>query len=156
MKIGDIAKDLITGFEGLVQATSESIVNCPQVLIKPMALDNGKPIDGVWFDAPQCEVIGVSTVPVIQAGKAGFKLGDMVKDKYTSFTGTVVSVTIWINGCYRYGVQGTSTRKEDGLSSDPDWFADNRLELVKQAEEKAPIVRTGGPMKAPRMPATQR
>ena len=51
VRLGNRAKDSITGFEGIVTARSEYLYGCVRVLIEPRSLTGeGKPIEGAWFD----------------------------------------------------------------------------------------------------------
>jgi len=51
MELGDKAKDIITGYEGIVMAKARYLTGCDQILLTPDHLDkDGKRIDGEWFD----------------------------------------------------------------------------------------------------------
>jgi hypothetical protein len=55
--LGCVAKDRITGFEGLVIGKHQYLTGCNKVTIQPMKLDkDGKPIESQWFDESTCEV----------------------------------------------------------------------------------------------------
>lgn len=47
---GDYARDMITGFTGVVIARTDSITGCDRYCIQPTKLDNGKMLDAVWID----------------------------------------------------------------------------------------------------------
>lgn len=53
IRIADIAKDSITGFEGVVYAKTEWYNGCIKFLIQPKEMKDGKPIEPEWFDAEQ-------------------------------------------------------------------------------------------------------
>lgn len=58
IKLGQRAKDVITGFEGIVLATMQHLTGCNQVCILPQTLDkDGKRRDGEWFDDSRVEVL---------------------------------------------------------------------------------------------------
>lgn len=57
LKLGCVAKDTITGFEGVVIAITNWMNGCVRVTIQPKTLDNGKPIESHTFDVEQLEVV---------------------------------------------------------------------------------------------------
>lgn len=59
VKNGDKARDVITGFEGVITATAHYLTGCDQVLIKPTSLDKeNNTRKGEWFDVEQVERVG--------------------------------------------------------------------------------------------------
>lgn len=78
------------------------------------------------------------------------KLGDLVKDTYTGFTGIAVARTIWLYGCNRIVIEPTALK--DGSPIKAESFDEQRIELL---ESRAPIVTpvsvatTGGPYPDP-------
>ena len=85
------------------------------------------------------------------------ELGDKVKDKITGYTGIVIGITAWQNGCRTIGVK--SLRLKDGIPQDAHWMDENQLTVIqrkarvikpmaRRAEEKSG--RTGGPHETPR------
>ena len=69
LKLGDIARDKITGFEGVVICISDWLNGCQRVSVQPRTLKDGKTIDYEVFDAEQIEIVTV--VPVAEQRKAG-------------------------------------------------------------------------------------
>jgi hypothetical protein len=57
IKLGDQARDQISGFSGVVVAITEWLNGCRRITIQPKALFEGKPIDNNTFDAEQVEKI---------------------------------------------------------------------------------------------------
>ena len=57
-KLGDKAKDKITGFKGILTARCEFLTGCNRYCIQPTKLKNGQPIDSIYFDEAQIEIIG--------------------------------------------------------------------------------------------------
>jgi hypothetical protein len=53
IKIGDLARDSVTGFEGVVVAAHEYLHGCKRFSIQPQQLHDGKPIEPQTFDEPQ-------------------------------------------------------------------------------------------------------
>lgn len=74
-------------------------------------------------------------------------LGDKVKDTITGFTGIVVGITEWLNGCRTIGVRPTVLH--EGKPQEPDWIDENQLKLVKKAVFKLGPATTGGPHPRP-------
>ena len=58
------------------------------------------------------------------------KLGHEVKDRVTGFQGIVVSVTHFLNGCIRMGVQRKYNPKKDEKTTEPDIFDEPDLIFV--------------------------
>ena len=82
------------------------------------------------------------------------KLGDKVKDKITGFTGIVVAVTKWLNGCNTIGVQ--IIKLKDGLPQEKQFIDENQLEVIRpKVKIIKPIIneddeeKTGGPHEIP-------
>jgi hypothetical protein len=55
--LGDTARDTITGFQGTVVARTEWLYGCRRIVIQPNTLHEGKPIENMSFDEPQCELV---------------------------------------------------------------------------------------------------
>jgi hypothetical protein len=55
IELGDIARDRMTGFEGVVVARTEWLYGCSRLTLKPQGLKDGKSIDTETFDEPQLE-----------------------------------------------------------------------------------------------------
>lgn len=61
--LGDIAKDTITGFKGIVIGITKWLHGCRRITIQPQTLKDGKPVDSVSFDEPQVQVLKSAKVP---------------------------------------------------------------------------------------------
>lgn len=57
LKLGDRAKDRISGFKGIVVAITEWLNSCRRITIQPEETKDGKPIDSHSFDAEQIELV---------------------------------------------------------------------------------------------------
>jgi hypothetical protein len=57
-ELGKRGKDKITGFEGVLTARCEFLTGCSRYCIQPTELKDGKPIDSIYFDEAQIEIIG--------------------------------------------------------------------------------------------------
>lgn len=81
--------------------------------------------------------------------------GDKVKDRVTGFTGIVIGITTWLNGCIRAGIQSEAFR--DGLPIDPYWVDVGQLEVLEQkvleqGGRVQPLDPPGGPVSRKKMP----
>lgn len=56
-ELGKKAKDKITGFEGILTARCEFLTGCNRYCIQPTELKDGKPIDSIYFDEAQIQII---------------------------------------------------------------------------------------------------
>jgi hypothetical protein len=63
LTLGCVAKDSITGFQGVVIAVTEWLNGCQRVTIQPQQLDNGKRLEADTFDAEQVVVVEAVEVP---------------------------------------------------------------------------------------------
>jgi hypothetical protein len=70
VKLGDKAKDKITGFAGVVVARTEYLTGCTRVSLQSQKLHDGKPQDWVSFDEDQLEIIPDTPVD-LKVKKAG-------------------------------------------------------------------------------------
>lgn len=69
LKLGQTAKDRITGIEGVVLGRAEYITGCNQVLVQPTAKKaDGDVLESRWFDEQRMEL--VSTAPVVTLNNA--------------------------------------------------------------------------------------
>ena len=58
IKLGDVARDSITGYEGVVFGLTEWLYQCRRFGLQAKELTKeGKPHDIQWFDELQCELV---------------------------------------------------------------------------------------------------
>lgn len=57
INLGDIAKDTITGFEGVVIGDTKWLHGCRRLTIQPRELKDGKPVEAMSFDEPQMVLV---------------------------------------------------------------------------------------------------
>ncbi len=69
-------------------------------------------------------------------------LGDRVKDPITGFTGIVTSVTTWLHGCIRIGIQPEKPLP-DGKPGEMQHFDQSQLVLVKAGVHKPMVLQVG-------------
>lgn len=56
-ELGDKAKDMITGFEGIIVYRTQWLHNCNVYGLKSQKLKDDKPMDNSQFDEPQLELV---------------------------------------------------------------------------------------------------
>lgn len=71
IKIGDVAKDRVTGFKGVVIGRTEWLNGCARLGLQSQSLKDGSPIDAVWFDENQLELVKRSVVKPVQKETGG-------------------------------------------------------------------------------------
>jgi hypothetical protein len=151
VQLGDLAKDKITGFEGIVVCLSQYAFNSERLALRSRELDGGKPIDAQWFDTSTCEVVTPGVIEPIEPPPMPFELLATVRDTITGVEGKIIGFSTHITGCLRVALHsGRLTR--DQAPVEEQWASVDQVELVSPpaAEETraAPATR-GGPMKAP-------
>lgn len=57
-ELGLMAKEKITGFSGIITARCEFLTGCNRYCVQPTGLVNGRPVDSLYFDESQIEIIG--------------------------------------------------------------------------------------------------
>ncbi len=150
IKLGDIAKDTITGFQGVVTARTRYLSNVDRLTLHPPAIKDGRPIESRSFDETQLERVGASNVRVIPVERpdAPINVGDIVRHDLSGLEGVVIAMTSWLEGCSIAMIQPKELK--DGLPVDPSAFDERLLTIVQQKQPPAPAVRTGGPRQEPR------
>lgn len=53
INVGDVVRDSITGFEGVVVSSHQYLHGCMRLTVQPQSLHDGKPIETQTFDEPQ-------------------------------------------------------------------------------------------------------
>ncbi len=81
------------------------------------------------------------------------KLGDKAKDQISGFTGTIVAVTEWLNGCRRITIQPSALH--EGKPVENSTFDAEQVAKVEEGPELSPT-RTGGPSISPQRPRDPR
>lgn len=69
--LGDLAKDTITGFCGVVIARTEWLTGCDRLTLQPRELKDGKPIDSVSFDITQLKIVKRGVTPYTPKNTGG-------------------------------------------------------------------------------------
>ena len=56
--LGDVVKDWVTSFEGVIEARTQWLNGCVRYAVQPQKLaKEGKPIDSLWFDENQLALV---------------------------------------------------------------------------------------------------
>lgn len=75
IQLGDIAKDSITGFKGMVVTDIQHIHGCRRLALQPQDLGkDGKPVEPMVFDEPQLvlvKAIKIKSLPLPQVRVIG-------------------------------------------------------------------------------------
>jgi hypothetical protein len=59
-ELGEAVRDVLTGFTGIVATQSRWLTGCNTYGVKPLELKDGVPMDRVYFDEPQLELVKAS------------------------------------------------------------------------------------------------
>ena len=72
IELGTTAKDIVTGFEGVVTGRAQYLTGCDQYVLTPK-VKNGAFQDGRWFDENRLEVTKerIVRLPVLRDKKTG-------------------------------------------------------------------------------------
>lgn len=63
LKLGQEAKDIITGYRGIVMARTVYLTGCTQILLTPTKLSKtGERQTGEWFDEPRVQAAGSKVI----------------------------------------------------------------------------------------------
>lgn len=65
---GDVLRDKVTGFTGVVMVCAAYATGCHHYGIQPQELTNGKPMDWEWIDQSRLELVS--------EGVIDFRVGD--------------------------------------------------------------------------------
>lgn len=149
IKLGDRAKDRISGFKGIVGGVTEWLYGADRIIIQPEGMEDGLPVENRCFDREQVVLLKANVIKdAVQIKQLDIERGDKVRDKITAITGIVVAITHWLYGCDRLMLQ--SEESKDGKPTEPFSVDVKQVDLVKKAAIKVeipepPKPRTGGP-----------
>lgn len=154
--LGHEAKDLVTGFSGIVDQQAWGIEGATKVSIQRKFRDDDKEYpNSYYFDSPTVEFgKRVEGLPEHKLPTFLYNFGDYVEDVVTGIRGLVVQKCFYLNGCIQYKVQlNVNDLKRvytevTEKSKDCFWAFESRLKLVREEEVKLPKSerRTGGPV----------
>lgn len=69
IELGDVAKDSITGFTGVVIGRTKWLHGCVRLTLQPQEMKDGKPLEPHTFDEPQLVLVTKAVQPT--TGHAG-------------------------------------------------------------------------------------
>jgi heat shock protein HspQ len=148
IELGDLAKDELTGFEGIVVGRTAWLTNCDRLVLQPRELDkDGAPQKTAQFDIMHCKLVQKGVVPQGERPwetKDEIALGDSVRHDITGFVGVVTARTRWLASADLLLVSPTVLK--DGQPQDSHWLNPGQLTLVKKLNPPAPKEVRGGPM----------
>jgi len=146
-EIGDLVKDKITGFTGILIEKTKWFNNCMRIGIEPNKLINGNIIDTKHFDMQQIEIIKINPLKLkIPKYILGKYLGDFAKDKVTGYSGIICAECIGIRTfIIDIGIQ--SQELEEDVPRDIMYFCEHCIDIIEKEKFISPgKVSTGGPM----------
>lgn len=149
IEMGDIAKDDLTGFEGVVIGRTHWLSNCDRLTLQPQALgSDGQPMKSNSFDITHCQLVrkgAVVATPFQGDMHPELALGDTARDTITGFEGVITARAKWISACDRLVLQPTKL-KDDGQPKESHGFDVTSCALVSKKDPPAPPEKRGGPM----------
>ena len=86
-KLGDTARDKITGFQGIVMCHTKWLTGCDVFGIAPRVMDGGKPQEMQHFDVERVDVVERGTVVIGNAEQGAASMppgGPSTLDKHPS------------------------------------------------------------------------
>ncbi|TVY09911.1 hypothetical protein [Paenibacillus cremeus] len=127
-----VAKDSVSGFEGIIIARNAHLFGCAQYGIAPQELaSDGTPKKTEYFDESRIEIVddskavhGEDEYQKIYA----IPLGTEVQDKVSGFRGKVLVVIENLHNCNQYWVEPPVDK--DGKPRDGQWYDEGRLSVV--------------------------
>lgn len=112
-RLGVLARDTVTGFEGVVTVRVEMLNGNVQFLLQPKGKKDAI-ADGKCIDFHLLEEIGAGVAdklpPIDQS--ATIKLGQRVRDRVSGLTGIVTEKTTFQNGCVYFAIQAHANRSK--------------------------------------------
>jgi hypothetical protein len=138
-KLGNIVRDITTGFTGMATQYVEMSSGTVQLAVQPQ-LPDGATNTGdalaipaaLSIDLPQLDFVADGAADrVLPAAPQTIALGNEVEDMVSGLRGIVVTRTTFINGCVYYNVQPkqTAKQKEEGTFTDSAFLPSQRLEI---------------------------
>jgi hypothetical protein len=146
--LGDVAKDDLTGFEGVVTGRTHWLSNCDRLTLQPRGLKDGKPREAVSFDITHCILVQRAAHPPAPKNpdqRANVALGDIARDTVTGFEGVVIARCEYLTIDDRVVLQ-PKTLDKDGQPQKPHGFDVVHVDLVSKLHPPAPPEKRGGPM----------
>jgi hypothetical protein len=152
IRLGDRAKDSVTGLQGIVVASTRYLTGSIRMAIQPEGLTkDGEPIKSHDFDQSALVLVDHSAHKplVVRGASRGIDLGDRAKHRVTGLVGIVESVTDWLHGCSRLGVKPEALHEGSTISR--EYFDEPELDLIdKRVHTPARLAVEPAPAAEPR------
>ncbi len=149
IELGDIARDELTGFEGVVTGRTHWLTNCDRLTLTPRKLDkDGQPQKEHGFDITHCKLVEKAALAAPEISidqRKHIQLGDTARDEITGFEGIVIARASWLGNGDRLVLQPKSL-KEDGQPKDTYGANAANCVMVQALKPPAPKENRGGPM----------
>ena len=71
VELGQKAKDMVTGFEGIATGRAEYLTGCAQLLLVPKVKEDGSGGEGRWFDEQRLQVTDPTAISFDNAKTPG-------------------------------------------------------------------------------------
>ena len=82
IKLGNVARDIVTGFTGTIIAKVEYLNGCIQFCLKPELVD-GKMVPGEYFDSKQVEFVANGVAYLVDQRQTGGVMQDTPPERYS-------------------------------------------------------------------------
>lgn len=129
-----IAKDTVSGFQGVIIARNAHLFGCAQYGLAPQELSSdGSPRQTEFFDEARIEILDETNAVY---GEDEYKniftvsLGTEVIDKVSEFKGKVLMVVEYLHNCSQYYVEPTVDN--DGKVRAGQFFDEGRLSVISK------------------------
>lgn len=142
---GDLARDLVTGFEGVIVTRSTWLHGCDRLTIQPNKLgSDDKPIGEETFDEDRIEIIQKGMVPSRIANRDHlYPIGAKAKDTVSGFDGIITGLAVGISGRVTVVIEPTKLDK-DGKSFPCEAFDATRVEVIVEQPVPKTTATTSG------------
>lgn len=71
VKLGDLVKDTVTGYEGIVTSRTEFLNKCVRIGVQAQKLHEGRPVESQMFDIEQVELVEPTAVTTTKKAYTG-------------------------------------------------------------------------------------
>lgn len=150
IKIGHKVKDATTGMEGIVTGHIHMLSGTRQLIVQPRSAD-GSAISDAWnIDVDSLDYVDEGIVE--RSGTPNdhdIKLGEEARDRVSGVTGTVTTLTTFLNGCVYATIQPKAkkgaTEKPETLFVSTTVVERVGMGLSEAAKQPVKPAKTGGP-----------
>ena len=143
MKFGNVCKDLVTGFEGIMTSRTAFITGCDRVELKPTDVEK----ESKTFDLGMVRFVSDGIANEISNAnkfedldRALYNFGDEAMDKITEFKGRITGKFISVTGDIAYGVSPKFSAMN--RENDAQWFDEGRIEIIEEKVVEVDINKT--------------